>query len=104
MAQFDLYRNPNPHGRAAAPFVVSLQSDMLERLPSRWVAPLKPSKSIAKRVESLMPEIEFEGKAFTIFMYESGAVPAALLGEKIGSLGPHRHAIIRAIDVLVAGV
>lgn len=104
MAQFDVYRNPNPNGRATVPFVVVLQSDLLDQLPSRWVAPLKLSKSISQRVEGLMPEVEVEGKKFTIFMYESGAVPAQSLGNRISSLEVHRFELIRAIDILVSGI
>ena len=104
MSQFDVYRNPNPSGRTAAPYVVALQSDLLDQLPSRWVAPLKPSKTIAQRVEGLMPEVEVEGKKFTVFMYESGAVPVQLLGNRIMSLDGHRSELIRAIDILVSGV
>ncbi|MEQ1516339.1 MAG: CcdB family protein [Usitatibacteraceae bacterium] len=104
MAQFDIYRNPNPNGRTAAPYVVALQSDFLEQLPSRWVAPLKPSKNIALRVEGLMPEVELEGKKFTVFMYESGAVPTQMLGSSVGSLESHRFELTRAIDILVSGI
>ncbi len=104
MAQFDVYKNPNPNGRAAAPYVVALQSDLLDQLPSRWVAPLKPSKNIARRVEGLMPEVVVEGKLFTVFMYESGAVPAPSLGKQLGSLDANRHELIRAIDILVSGI
>ncbi len=104
MAQFDVYRNPNPNGRTAAPYVVSLQSDLLDQLPSRWVAPLKPSKNISQRVEGLMPEVELDGKKFTIFMYESGAVPVQSLGNKIASLDGHRYELIRAVDILVSGI
>ena len=104
MAQFDVYRNPNPNGRAAAPYVVALQSDLLEQLPSRWVAPLKLSKSITSRLDGLMPEVEIEGKKFTIFMYESGAVPAQALGSRISTLEDRRFELIRAIDILVSGI
>ena len=104
MAQFDVYRNPNPNGRATVPFVVALQSDLLDQLPSRWVAPLKLSKSISQRVEGLMPEVEVEGKKFTIFMYEIGAVPAQSLGTRISSLEGRRFELIRAIDILVSGI
>jgi toxin CcdB len=104
MAQFDVYRNPNPNGRTAAPYVVSLQSDFLDQLPSRWVAPLKPSKSIARRVEGLMPEVAVEGKKFTIFMYESGAVPVQSLGKAMASLDDHRFELIRAVDILISGI
>lgn len=104
MAQFDVYRNPNPNGRTVAPYVVALQSDLLDQLPSRWVAPLKLSKSIAQRVDGLMPEVQVEGKTFTVFMYESGAVPNQALGNRITSLESHRFELIRAIDILVSGV
>jgi toxin CcdB len=104
MAQFDVYRNPNPNGRTTAPYVVALQSDFLDLLPSRWVAPLKPSKNIARRVEGLMPEVEVDGKKFTIFMYESGAVPVQSLGNKIASLDGQRFELIRAVDILVSGI
>ncbi len=104
MAQFDVYRNPNPNGRAAAPYVVALQSDLLDQLPSRWVAPLKLSKTITQRLDGLMPEVEIEGKKFTIFMYESGAVPAQTLGSRISTLEDRRFELIRAIDILVSGI
>ena len=104
MAQFDVFRNPNPNGRTAAPYVVALQSDLLDQLPSRWVAPLKLSKTISHRVEGLMPEVEVEGKKFTIFMYESGAVPAQTLGSRISTLESRRSELIRAIDILVGGI
>jgi toxin CcdB len=104
MAQFDVYRNPNPNGRAAAPFVVSLQSDLLGQLPSRWVAPLKPTRNIARRVEGLMPEVTVDGKNFTVFMYECGAVPAQALGNRLATLEANRHDLIRAIDILVSGI
>ena len=104
MAQFDVFRNPNPNGRTAAPFVVALQSDLLDQLPSRWVAPLKPSKNIARRVEGLMPEVELDGKKYTVFMYESGAVPTQTLGNRVFSLESHRFELIRAVDILISGI
>ena len=58
----------------------------------------------ARRVEGLMPEVEVEGKKFTIFMYESGAVPAQSLGNRVMSLEGHRFELIRAIDILVSGI
>ena len=51
-----------------------------------------------------MPEVEVEGKKFTIFMYESGAVPAQSLGTRISSLEGRRFELIRAIDILVSGI
>ncbi len=51
-----------------------------------------------------MPEVEVEGKKFTVFMYESGAVPAQTLGSRISSLEDRRFELSRAIDILVSGI
>ena len=51
-----------------------------------------------------MPEVEVDGKKFTIFMYESGAIPAQTLGSRIASLHSHRFELIRAVDILISGI
>jgi toxin CcdB len=104
MAQFDVYRNPNPAGRDVAPYVVDLQSDLLNALPSRWVAPLKVSRSIPARVAGLMPDVEVAGKSYTVFTYESGAVPAHSLGKCVASLTHHRSEFVAAVDLLLSGI
>ena len=40
MAQFDVYRNPNPATRARIPYLLDVQSDLLEPLATRVVVPL----------------------------------------------------------------
>ena len=51
-----------------------------------------------------MPEVEVEGKKFTVFMHESAAIPAQSLGARLASLEAHRFELIRAVDILVSGV
>ncbi|MGH8711698.1 MAG: CcdB family protein, partial [Burkholderiales bacterium] len=40
MAQFDVYRNANPATRARIPYLLDVQSDLLEPLTTRVVVPL----------------------------------------------------------------
>ena len=40
MAQFDVYVNPNPESRQSVPFVVDVQSGLIDALPTRLVMPL----------------------------------------------------------------
>ena len=40
MRQFDVYRNPSERSRAYAPYVVVLQSHLLEAMPTIVVAPM----------------------------------------------------------------
>ena len=40
MAQFDVYRNANPATRTRVPYLLDLQSDLLDPLGTRVVVPL----------------------------------------------------------------
>jgi len=40
MAQFDVYRNAHPATRARVPYLLDVQSDLLETLATRVVVPL----------------------------------------------------------------
>jgi toxin CcdB len=48
MSQFDVYANPDPTSKARIPYVVALQSDLLDAIENHVVAPLrlKDDKSI----------------------------------------------------------
>ena len=40
MAQFDVYPNPNVAAQGTVPFVVDVQSGLIDALPTRLVMPL----------------------------------------------------------------
>ena len=40
MAQFDVYRNPNPKTSSEIPYLLDIQTDLLDNLATRVVAPL----------------------------------------------------------------
>ncbi|MEP7155250.1 MAG: CcdB family protein [Betaproteobacteria bacterium] len=104
MAQFDIYRNPNPGSRKHAPYVVNLQSDHLVHLATRLCAPIKSVKTSSRPIEGLMPEIEIDGERFLILMQEIAAVPAAVLGARTGSAARHRFQLVSAVDLLISGI
>ena len=104
MAQFDIHRNPNPAARRHAPFIVNLQSDHLEHLATRLCAPAKSRKTSSTPIAGLMPEIEIDGERYVVFMQETAAVPAAVLGLTIASVALNRFQLIAAIDLLFSGV
>ena len=41
MSQFDVYRNPDPGSQGRIPFVVVLQSNLLDAVENHVVAPLR---------------------------------------------------------------
>jgi toxin CcdB len=105
MAQFDVYRNSNAASRARIPYLLDVQSDLLDILATRVVVPLcKPEVLGGKPAERLNPEFEVEGRKVLMLAPEMAGVPRKALGEHVGNLASHRRAIIGALDLVLTGV
>jgi toxin CcdB len=103
MAQFDVYENPNEKTQEEIPYLLDLQSDLLDDLATRVVAPLIKSQSIVKPILHLNPCFEIEGVAVVLSTAELAGVPKGALGAKMGSLKEYRGEIIAALDFLITG-
>jgi toxin CcdB len=103
MMQFDVYRNSNPASREAIPYLLDIQSDMLEPLSSRVVIPLVLASEMGKAAKYLNPTVEIEGVALVMSTAELAGVPSRLLGDKVQSLAHRRDEIIAALDFLFSG-
>ncbi len=105
MAQWDVYPNPSARLRDEIPFLVDLQSDMLNGLPMRLVAPLArtriPGTALPRR---LCPVFTIEGGEVVLLPHEAGAIDARLLKGRVASLRTHSHEIVDALDTVVSGV
>jgi toxin CcdB len=104
MAQFDVHKNLNPASKVIAPYIINMQSDLLDDLPTRLIAPLKSGKIIGGKIGTLMPEVEVLGKKYLVIVPESAGLPAHYLGPKVANLQEHRHQFVTAMDVLVTGI
>jgi toxin CcdB len=103
MAQFDVYENLSEDTRQTIPYLVDLQSDILDNLATRVVAPLAKATFIGKPILHLNPRFEIEGVVCFMSTAELAGVPKGVLGEKIGSLNEYRSEIIAALDFLITG-
>ena len=105
MAQFDVYRNANSASRARIPYLLDVQSDLLDSLATRVVVPLcKPGVLKGRLAERLNPLFEVEGKEVAMLTPELAGVPTKALGEPIGNLSSRRGAIIAALDLVITGI
>lgn len=105
MAQFDVYRNPDPESREWAPHIVDLQHDMLSALGTRIMAPLLVAKPNAEPVmQHLNPVVTFEGVTYFLSTSEMAAVPVNALSEAIGSISSHRDELMAAVDLLFTAI
>lgn len=66
MAQFDVYLNPSSSAKHGMPYVVVVQSDLLESLATRLVIPLVSQEAVDKTPEKLCPAITVKGQSTRI--------------------------------------
>jgi toxin CcdB len=96
LAQFDVYR------LADGMLVVDLQTDLIGLDATRIVAPLREEGAYAM-FPGLTPVVEIAGRRWIVRLPELAAVPAAELGERIGSIAHARDALKRGLDILIDG-
>jgi toxin CcdB len=99
VARFDLFRRP----RGAPGYLLQIQSDFLDRLETRVVAPLLPPVAVPRPIRDLHPRFEIEGQPYLMATQLLGAIPKRELGPSVGSLATHQDDITRALDVLITG-
>lgn len=104
MAQFTVYRNKSARTKAIFPFLVDVQSDLLDDLQTRVVIPLTRAGALTKKpVSHLTPILKFEGEAYMLMTPELAGIARRDLGPASGSLAERRDAILAAMDFLLTG-
>jgi toxin CcdB len=104
MARLDVYLNPGAHA-GTTPYLLDVQSDLLDGLGSRVVVPLRrlehfPSVSLPER---LIPVVTIDGKAYLLETPKMGAVPQRVLKTPVASLVNEQSRIMDALDFLFQG-
>lgn len=102
MAQFDVYLNTNPSTRQNIPYLLDLQTDLLDMLKTRVVVPLELC-SQAKAAQQLTPVFEIENNKVLMSTPELAGIHIKYLGDYVCSLANKRQEIIAALDLLFTG-
>jgi toxin CcdB len=104
MARFDVYANPGNHAKTT-PYLLDVQSNLLDGLDSRMVIPLRSLKHFpkVKVATQLTPIIKIGGKDYLLETPKMGAVPQRVLKSPIASLAEAQPEITAALDFLFQG-
>lgn len=104
MARFDVYANPGAHAETT-PYLLNVQSDLLNGLDSCMVIPLRNLDRFAKvkLPTRLTPVLSIQGQDFILETPKMGAVPQRILRSPICSLAANQADIIGALDFLFHG-
>jgi len=102
MRFLDVCRNPAAKGRDdhPVPFLLVVQSDLIQVQRSRVVIPLVRAKQAGTPIDRLMPAFEVEGERVIMMTPQIAGVSTGEIGPVVMSLAEHRFDVRTAIDIL----
>lgn len=104
MARFDVYPNPGSHA-ATTPYLLDVQSDLLDGLDTRMVIPLRSLDRFpkVKLPTRLTPILSVAGEDFLLETPKMGAIPQRVLKSPVTSITQEQDRITAALDFLFQG-
>ena len=104
MARFDVYANPDASERKVVPYLLDVQSDLIDQLSTRLVMPLSRVGASQPRLPpSLCLVVEIKAESLTLLAYLAAPVAARLLTKPVGSLRYRASEISAALDAVISG-
>lgn len=105
MAQFDIYVNPHLASRSFVPYVVDVQSDLIDQLSTRLVMLLSRVGVTQPRLPSnLCPVVKVDDERLSLLAYMAAPVSACLLKKPVASLRYRVSEISAALDAVASGI
>ena len=103
--QFDVFENPSPRMRDVYPYVVDVQSDLLNSLATRMVVPLAVTTLAAKELpRRLCPVFRVHDKSLMRVPFEAAPLDKRLLKAEVTSIRDRSHEIIEAMGAVLGGI
>jgi toxin CcdB len=105
LAQYDVYVNPQVASRQFVPYVLDIQSNLIDSLPTRLVLPLSRLPAGSARLPvNLCPPIEVGGEMLSLMPHLAAPIAARLLKKPVISLQYRAGEMTSALDAVTAGV
>jgi toxin CcdB len=104
MAQYDVFINPSNSAATGIPYVVVIQSDLLDGLATRLAVPLAIPDATAKVPTALCPIIVVKGKRLHALAHFVAPLPFKLLKRPVDNVAAQASALTYAIDAVLSGI
>ena len=104
MAQYDVYPNPSRSASEGIPFVVVVQSDLLDALSTRMTIPLALQDFVGKVPTVLCPTLLVKGERLHALAHYAAPLPAKALRRPVDNVATQAPALVSAIDAVLSGV
>jgi toxin CcdB len=105
MSQFTVYKNNNPKTKKTFPYLLDIQSDLLDQIRTTVVIPLGKYSTVKSHVMTkLTPIVEIDGNKYAALTQQLAGIDRRLLGSEVTTLAEHRSEFIDAIDLMISGI
>jgi toxin CcdB len=90
--------------KVANPYVVVIQRDLLEALPTRLTVPLAVLDFAGKVPPALCPVILVKGQHLHALAHYAAPPPARTLRRPVGNVAAQSSALVSAMDAVLSGI
>ncbi len=104
MPQYDVFANPSRSAAEGIPYVVVIQSDLLDALATRLTMPLAVFTTGAKVPIALCPVITVKGKRFHALAHYAAPLPVKELRRPVDNVAAQASALVSAMDAVLSGI
>lgn len=105
MQQFTVYENRNPASKARYPYLLNVQSDLIEQTETRVAVPLfAVGRGRSLAMTSLTPVLDVAGRKYLLLTPLLAGVDTGRLGKPVADLSHERAKILAALDLLISGI
>lgn len=104
MAQYDVFTNPSSSAADGIPYVVVIQSDLLDALATRLTLPLAVLDAANQVPTTLCPVIMVKGKRLHALAHYAAPLPAKVLRRPVANVAAQASALVSAMDTVLSGI
>lgn len=104
MAQYDVYANPSRSAADGIPYVVVIQSGLLDSLATRLTMPLAEFDAETKVPTALCPVVTVNGRRFHALAHFAAPLPAKVLRRPVDNVAGQASALVSAFDAVLSGI
>lgn len=104
LAQYDVYANPSRSAADGIPYVVVVQSDILDALATRLTIPLAVPDEATKVPTVLCPVITVKGRRLHALAHYTAPLPAKALRRPLANVASQASALVSAVDAVLSGI
>lgn len=104
MAQYDVFANPSSSAATGIPYVVVIQSDLLDALATRLTMPLAVLDYMGKVPTALCPVVTVKGQRLHALAHYAAPLPTKLLRRPVDNVAAQATALVSALDTVLSGI